>query len=277
MAKVVTDISRARWAEKSSTIFQRYGRGGVIGLLLCLLPAGWLRGEEWVCVEKSAIPGPVDQVGLAFRNGQVGAKIHAFVFRESEFDLVVVENPNAKDRNMEAALRKAGCIAGVNGGYFHPDFTPSGLVISGGVLRHSFEHAALLSGVVWGKPGQIGLQRRAEFAGGSEIQAALQAGPFLVDRGTPVQGLQDTKLARRTFVATDGQGRYAMGMISSVTLADAGTILSRAPFFADSGVERAINLDGGSSSGIWIETQPKPFRIGPLVPVRNYLGIRPRS
>jgi hypothetical protein len=37
------------------------------------------------------------------------------------------------------AFRAQGCVAGVNGGFFHPDWRPSGLVISRGIRINRFE------------------------------------------------------------------------------------------------------------------------------------------
>ena len=46
------------------------------------------------------------------------------------------------------ALATAGAVAGVNGGYFHADRRPLGLVIAGGKPVHNFERARLLGGLV---------------------------------------------------------------------------------------------------------------------------------
>ena len=88
---------------------------------------------------------------------------------------------------------------------------------------HPFERAKLLSGVLAVRKGRIELVRSGQFKTGSDVQEALQAGPWLVEKGAPVAGLDDKRSARRTIVANDGKGQWALIATSPVTLADAAT------------------------------------------------------
>lgn len=179
---------------------------------------------------------------------------------------------------LDTAMRANGCIAGVNGNYFHPDRTSLGLVISDGVEIHPFERAKLLSGLlVATKDGGFRLLRVAGFTPGRDILQALQAGPFLVDKGDPVPGLEATRRAERTVIATDGKGDGVLIVSDSVTLAEMAAILSTPAIFPGLKIECALNLDGGSSSGLWIDSRPKPFYQPEIKEVRNYLGIVPRE
>ncbi len=76
-----------------------------------------------------------------------------------------------------------GAVAGSNGGYFHKDFTPLGLAVSRGETIHRFERAKLLSGVLAVRHGRMELVRSGKFKSGSDVQEALQAGPWLVEKG----------------------------------------------------------------------------------------------
>jgi len=40
-------------------------------------------------------------------------------------------------------------------------------------------------------------------------------------------------------------------------------------------IVRALNLDGGSSSGMWVAAPSKPFYLEEIKEVRNYLAIVP--
>ncbi len=104
----------------------------------------------------------------------------------------------------------------------------------------------------------------------------VQAGPFLIDRGEPVIGLEATKLAWRSFLASDGHGNFAMGVISPVTLSMASTILlAAAPeVFPSGSLQRVLNLDGGSSTAFCAALQPDPFLLHEYVQVRNFLGLQ---
>jgi len=247
-----------------------------------LLLAGISRAQERAWEGVFSKETPMDAAGAAFieqefRSGSMSARLHGIKFSAKSHEWVVIDNPDRNSRAMASALRSHGCLAGVNGGFFHPDFLPIGLVVSGGKRLHGLENAKLLSGVLWSDSKRLHLERRAAFTDSPSIQAALQSGPFLVDDGRAVRGLQSTKLARRTFVATDGHGGWVCGILSTVSLADAAGLLAESRMFGDRPVARALNLDGGSSSALWAALSPKPFTLGPLVPVRNYLGVRARK
>jgi hypothetical protein len=103
----------------------------------------------------------------------------------------------------------------------------------------------------------------------------LQCGPFLVDGGKAVPGLNDTRSARRTFILIGGD-RAALGFCSSVTLAELGDILATPGIVADLKVQRALNLDGGSSSAFWFTGENGPFSIRELKRVRNFVVVVPK-
>ena len=169
------------------------------------------------------------------------------------------------------------CLAGVNGGYFHPDRTPLGLVISYGKVLHGFERARLLSGVLLVTRTRISLLRSAEYKPQADIRQALQAGPFLVDHGKIVAGLNADSRADRTAVLGDNAGRFALVLCRDVTLAELALVLSDERIISELKVNRALNLDGGSSSGMWVRDEPRPFYRPELKSVRNYLAVVERE
>ena len=109
------------------------------------------------------------------------------------------------------AFRAEGCVAGVNGGFFHPDWRPAGQVTSEGRRINRFETAKLLSGVVYSDGRGIHLVRRAQFQDHPGISALLQTGPCLVEGGQVVQGLSAFEPRGRTFIATNGSGQWVLG------------------------------------------------------------------
>ncbi len=207
-----------------------------------------------------------------------------FVLAEPGRTVFKVLDQGAEGRqDLGSAMRAAGCLAGVNGGYFHPDFQPLGLVVSDGRAVHPLERARLLSGVfVVGADGRAALLRAEEYRNRAAKEKtpprqALQAGPFLVDNGAAVAGLNNGRAARRTVVLTDGAGRWALVTTSSLTLAETGALLAQ-PGIAPDGlrVRRALNLDGGSSTGMWVQAEPQPFYQREFSTVRTFLGIAPK-
>jgi hypothetical protein len=203
-------------------------------------------------------------------------------FTSRAFRLEVVDlgaGPEPAYPTLADAFRAKGCVAGVNGGFFHSDWRPSGLVISRGTRINRFETAKLLSGVVYGDGKGTRIVRRAQFQDHPGITALLQTGPYLVEGGRAVRGLSASDPRRRTFIATDGRGRWVLGAtLSTLTLAELAQSLAAQGALISWRVDQAINLDGGSSTGFFFgpKAGDAPVVLHPWKRVRNLLGIRPR-
>lgn len=227
-------------------------------------------------VERSAVAG-VEHRRVVVTESETGeeARLNLALFSTKSATLRVIDNPTGAD-DLAAVMRRSRAVAGVNGGYFDPQDVPLGLLISDGKLIAPLRKARLLSGVMVASKGRIELLRYAEYSPKKNAVAALQAGPFLVDAGKPVPGLNDVRSARRTFILTGGGDRGALGYSSSVTLAEAGEILAKPGIVPDLKVQRALNLDGGSSSAFWFNGVNGPFSIRELKRVRNFVVVAPK-
>jgi hypothetical protein len=200
------------------------------------------------------------------------ATLDLALFSLKSATLRVIDNPTSEN-DLATLMPRENCLAGVNGGYFDPEKKPVGLLISGGKLIAPLRKARLLSGVLVASAGRVQLLRTAEYSPKRKADEALQCGPFLVDRGQPVPGLNDTRSARRTFVLTSGPDRAAVGFCTGVTLAQLAKILATSGIAPDLKVQRALNLDGGSSSAFWFAGEREPFSISEQKTVRNFLGV----
>lgn len=210
-------------------------------------------------------------------DGSRNAILTAIVFHARTHSLRVVDSPSPGSTKLAGVLAAAGCEAGVNGGYFHDDFRPVGLVVADGREIHFAERAKLLSGVVCVRGSGIEIVRSSRFKNAGNVAQAIQCGPMLVEDGVPVAGLNGERPARRTVVATDGRGQWALVYLTSVTLEDAARILATpGALSARFETATALNLDGGSSSGLWAATSPA-VSLPEFGHVRNYLGIAPRK
>jgi hypothetical protein len=247
--------------------------------LLALVFSAAVASASWKVGGSTALGSPgnsaeVREVQLSTEGRS--ARLTAIVFPEKSFALRVLDSPSPGGTKAAQVLQAAGCVAGVNGGYFHDDYRPVGLMVSDGKEVHAFEKARLLSGVLAVRGNRIEIVRSGAFKPGRDVRQALQCGPMLVESGAPVAGLNAERIARRTVVATDGRGHWALAYITSVSLADAARILTAPGLFGDWPVKTALNLDGGSSSGLWAASAGKPVSLPEFGTVRNYLGIEPR-
>jgi len=171
-------------------------------------------------------------------------------------------------------MRRTNCIAGINGGYFDPNFAPLGLRIIDGKVTSRLSRGRLMSGVL-ACDNAVHIFRVAEFSVRRKPNTAIEGGPFLVDLAKSVRSLEGMRAARRSFAAIGSGDRAALGFCSDATLADLARIL--AVPLGDFKIQRALNFDGGSSSAFWFRKDDgSAFSIPEEKAVRDFVGIVPR-
>ncbi len=211
----------------------------------------------------------------------IGRHVDAWFFESSSFALRVLDEGDAGGRygSLAAAMRAGGCTAGINGGYFAADkaSSPLGLLRSAGVQVSPLATGSFtVAGVLYDTGREIRLERSLRLSTPvSRMQDAVQGGPFLVERGRKITGLNDTRRARRSFVATDGQGHWCLGMSSPMTLDELAAWLASGRALGAFRVQTALNMDGGTSSAFWVAS-PQVDKPG-VKSVRNYIGVAPRA
>jgi exopolysaccharide biosynthesis protein len=188
----------------------------------------------------------------------------------------VLQNEGGTD-SLADMMRHEKCLAGVNGGYFDENFAPIGLRMVNGQVIAPLQRARLITGVLLASSRAVQIVRSREFSRRAGATAAIQCGPFLVDRSQPIGGLNDSRPARRTFAATTNSSRALIGVCSELSLAELSKILATISFAEDLRIERALNLDGGSSTGFWFSRENgSVFSIPEQKPVRDFVGIVPK-
>ncbi len=219
-----------------------------------------------------------------------GAILHRFTAGDDvEFTIVrfdsahctlrVIDQP---DRSRATSLAKAmvslGAIAGVNGGFFTPAFESLGLTVSQGNRAGSWQRSSLLGGVLVVKKGRPLLLWRDEFRESDGITELLQAGPRLVSNGQTIPGLESKSRRPRTFIATDNEGRWLAGTAVYTSLPDLARWLATPGLVPGMKIDRALNLDGGKSTGFWARASDGLVISEPEISkVRNFVAIVPRS
>jgi hypothetical protein len=234
---------------------------------------------EWKVISAESDPG---RAGLEHRHVVVEnaattqrADVDVAIFSAQSCALRVIDNPEGK--SLSAMMKRERCACGVNGGYFDTEFKPIGLRISDGRTFSSLRRARLITGILLQSSRGIDVVRVDEISHIKKIAAAIQAGPFLVEGSKRIRGLNDSQLARRTFAGIASNDRGLLGVCSAVSLAELANILSTAPVAADYKIQRAMNLDGGSSSAFWFAREDgSAFSIPAQKPVRDFVGVVPK-
>lgn len=201
------------------------------------------------------------------------ASLELAIFSTKSCRLRVIDRSSEPRADLEDVMPRGHFLAGVNGGYFDPEYRPIGLLIVDGTMVAPLQKARLLSGVLSASPKRVQISRIAEFSLTQKPDAAVECGPMIVDLGKSVRGLESSKMARRTFAAVSSGDKAALGFCSDVTLADLSSILAIVTI-PDFKIQRALNLDGGSSSAFWFKrANGSAFSIAEQKPVRDFVAV----
>ena len=236
---------------------------------------------DWKAISTQIEPSPargLEHRYVVFENSVTGERVsmELALFSVKSGRLRVIDQPTEPRTDLNEVMLREKCLAGVNGGYFDPDHRPIGMLIVDGRTIAPLQRARLLTGVLSALPGKVQIGRVGEFSRQQRADAAIECGPMIVDLGKPVRGLESTHPARRTFAAVAAGDRAALGFCSDITLADFASILVL-PFATDFKIQRALNLDGGSSSAFWFARKDgSAFSIPEQKTVRDFVGVIPR-
>ena len=246
---------------------------------LLLLAVAATAHADWAIRSANSEPG---RAGIVHRHvvlenagGNESAIVDLAIFSTKSCTLRVIDNQVGE--TLSNAMARAKCVAAANGGYFSPDFTPIGLLISDGKTVAPWQRARLITGVLSASARGVQVLRVREFSSREKLNAAVQCGPFLVDHYERVRGLNDSQPARRTFAATGTNDLALLGVCSEISLAELATILATTRLADDLKIQRALNLDGGSSSAFWFARENgSTFSIPEQKPVRDFVGVVPK-
>jgi uncharacterized protein YigE (DUF2233 family) len=249
----------------------------VSAALLFLIAATATRAD-WRLISMQSEPSPargLEHRYLVLEDSTLGERVsmELALFSTKSCKLRVIDQPAEPRVDLDQAMQREKCLAGVNGGYFDPDYKPIGLLVVDGKTIAPLQRARLLSGVLSASPSKIEILRFGEFSPRQKIDAAVECGPMIVDLGRAVRGLEATRPARRTFAAVAAGDRGALGFCSDVTLADLANILAT-QVASDLKIQRALNLDGGSSSAFWFKRDGRAaFSIPEQKTVRDFVAV----
>lgn len=188
--------------------------------------------------------------------------------------------------------RDSLAVAMVNGAYFEPDRSPSGLVFTSGALLAPVGPRGG-SGILTVEADRVAIVAIDARDGGTyaptpAVSLALQCGPRIVEAGG-VAGIHrhDGRYAARTVACVRDAGR-TLDLIATwdereprrgPELHDLATILSGPSPTGDGGpCEAALNLDGGPSTGVYVGVPSASggVRHAPVGPTPWVFVVRPR-
>jgi exopolysaccharide biosynthesis protein len=168
---------------------------------------------------------------------------------------------------MNEWMRETGARAIINGGYFDENNQPTGLLISNGqVVGSSYKGFGGMLAV--DKQGNVSLRSLSEQPydpDTEQLQQATQSSPMLMIGGKRTHFSANSTSQRRSVVATDTRGRLLL-IISpgqAFTLDQMANLLAS----SDLSIKDALNLDGGTSTGLYVNAGNQRVSIDPLTPL----------
>src|SRR5260370_8205024 len=139
----------------------------------------------------------------------------------------------------------------INGGYFDGQDNATALVVSNGqAFGTSYpDFGGMLDVDAQGNV-QLRSMSKQLYDASEGLTQATQCSPMLLIDGQRTQFNSDAKASPRSVVAIDKQGRLLFIVSPGIafTLDDMATLLAK----SDLGLVNALNLDGGSSTGLYV-------------------------
>jgi hypothetical protein len=157
-----------------------------------------------------------------------------------------------RPRGLRGWFEERRPLAAINGSFFTPENQATALIVSDGSASGTSYTG--FGGMLSVAPdGGVSLRALSDqpYDPGEPLEQALQSFPMLVfPGGVPAQIEDDGRRARRSAVAIDRAGRLLLlvSPTSDFTLRGLADWLSQ----SDLDVDRALNLDGGSSTGLYL-------------------------
>ena len=160
---------------------------------------------------------------------------------------------------------KSGAVAVINASYFDENEEPLGyLKINGKVHNDYIAEPIIYSGIITVTNGKIDILHRSNFKS-ENCDEAVQIGPRLISNQKETQGIKNTidykKKARRAGMAVDKNGNILL-FKTSKAIASWEQIILTIMSNPSLNIVEAINLDGGSSTQIYVKSGSFEFNEG---------------
>jgi uncharacterized protein YigE (DUF2233 family) len=168
-------------------------------------------------------------------------------------------------------------LVAINGGFFTADNQATALIVADGEA-HGASYAGFGGMLAASADGRVWIQalREEPYDPAVRLDQAIQSFPMLVYPGGVVAEISDNgQRARRTAVAMDRAGR----LLIIVCPTSAFSLQALATWLASSDLEidRALNFDGGSSSGLFVDVGDVRWQIDSFTTLPSVLLIEPRT
>lgn len=177
---------------------------------------------------------------------------------------------------MHEWMQQEKAMAIMNGGYFDQQDTATALVVSNGkFFGASYSgFGGMLSVDIHGNISLRSLRQQPYDPDKEQLAQATQSSPMLMVGGKRTQFNADASQTRRSVVAMDKQGRLLL-------IASPGQVFSLDQLAdqlasSDLSIDVALNLDGGSSTGLYVNRGSPPVEIDSIAKLPLVIIVKAR-
>lgn len=168
-----------------------------------------------------------------------------------------------KPLSLKTWMQQSNATVIINGGYFDAQNRATALTISNGqAYGTSYQGCCGMFAV--DSQGKTTIQSLADqpYDPAQQLQQATQSRPLLLVNGKRTQFQEDSSTKRRTIVATDTQGRllFIVSPAQAFALNELADLLEK----NDLSLQTVLNLDGGSSTGIYVKGGNQNVALDPI-------------
>ncbi len=225
------------------------------------------------------------------RDGNDKVKPAVLRIDPAKYEFALLRAPSLLDEpsgEIKKMAEKAGVPAAINASFYLPEtYEPIGLVVSKGSVVHSW-HKKAGSGLFIYNDGKADIVWAREYDKKWEKAGlALQSGPLLVEPDDKEGIYANTKKYRhRSALGIDGRGRVLMLCtlkehqgedLGGLDLYELMKIMMASPQEGGLGARRALNLDGGASSGLYVRLPGLTLHVPSTNEVRNGIAVKKRN
>ena len=173
-------------------------------------------------------------------------------------------------------MKKEQATAIINGGYFDAQNNAEALVVSNGQASGT-SYSGFGGMLSVNSQGQISLRSLSEHPydpNNKQLTQATQSAPMLMLHGKRTQFNADAAGSRRSVVAIDRQGRLLF--ITSPGMAFSLDELADLLVSSDLSIDSALNLDGGASTGLYVNSGSQHVAIDAVTPLPIVIVVKAR-
>jgi len=236
----------------------------IILALLALLPlptsaSNWQQLEKGLSYQLVTAPS-----GKFFR-------LHAFKINPKLFNIRPLLPESKKRDTIHQLTQASGALLGINANFFDPDGKILGLVVDKGKVVHPFKKISWWS-LFYMKRSRPYIIHSSKFRSAKNMTVAFQAGPRLVINGVLPKLKQE--ISAKTAVGINSRGELILTVTrDAVDIQELAKLMALSEQKGGLGCSHALNLDGGSSSQLYVEVGDFKLDLPSFMTIPVGLGV----